>query len=237
MNRARAPRRRTLVSTSAVTRLALIAASAAALSGCTASPGPGPTTEPTASSACSKTDAGTTENPLVVTPASLCGIDGSVWTVSNFTLVVNTPKWDVSTPECDEARKTAYYEGWELAIPGIQTLDLMDSPSKTADMIGTVGVSVVEGPDAAAAIAALDAEGATCGSDTSPQLALEHGAWKGVRGPTSEDGSGERWSWWIAADGRWALVQASASNNATDAQVADVDSAVMTLLDAQEALL
>lgn len=244
MNRARDPRRHALASTSSVARLAqfaLLAVSGLVLAGCTAGPGDGstatPTTGPTASGACANVDAGATKNPLVVTPEALCEIDGSTWTVSAFTLVVNTPQWDSPTPECDEARKTAFYDGWQPAAEAIQTLDLVESPSQSQKMLGSVGISVIDSPDAAAAVAALDAEGATCGLDASKQVALEHGAWKGVRGPTSQGVDDNRWSWWVAADSRWAFVQVYAVTDATDAEVAELERAVTTLLDAQEDLL
>jgi hypothetical protein len=241
MNPARVPRPRAFASRSNVGGLALLAVCALVLTGCAAGTDAGPTamptTGPTASSNCSNVDAGATKNPLVVTPATLCELDGSTWEVSAFTLVVNTPKWQSATPECDAARKTAFYDAWDPAARAIQTLDLLESPSRSQNMIGSVGISVIESQDAAAAVAALDAEGAACGLDVSQQLALEHGAWKGARGPTSQDEDDERWSWWIAADDRWALVQAYAANDATDAEVAKVESAVLSLLDAQEELL
>lgn len=216
--------------------LAILAAVAALATGCTSAAdgetGAPSTSPPTASGACPSGDTSATKNPLVVTPAQLCNIDGSTWTVSAFTLVVNTPAWDASTPECDEARKTAFYEGWQPATEAIQTLDLEESPASD-DLIGSVGVAVIDTPDAAAAVAALDAEGATCGLGGS-QSGLEHGDWRGVRGPSSQGVDDERWSWWIAADGRWAFVQAYATTDATEAQVAELESAITTLLDAQE---
>jgi hypothetical protein len=234
----RAHRRR--ASTSTPARLALLALSAIVLTGCTAGPVDGPgassTTGPTASGACSNGDSKTTTKPLVVTPAQLCEIDGSTWTVSAFTLVVNTPEWDSTTPECDEARKTAFYAGWESAAAAIQTLDLVES-AESQDLVGSVGISVIEGPDAAAAVSALDAEVAACLPGASQQRALEQGEWRGVRGPTSQGVDDDRWSWWIAVDGRWALVQAYAATDATDAEVSALESAVTKLLDAQEELL
>lgn len=241
MSRTRAARRHALASSLSLAQLALLAVCAVVITGCTAGPGGGTTATPTtglaASGACANVDAGAPKNPLVVTPAAMCEIDGSAWTVSAFTLVVNTPQWDSTTPECDEARKTAFYDGWQPAAEAIQTLDLVESPSRSQDMIGSVGISVIDSPDAAAAVAALDAEGVACGLDASQQVALEHGAWKGVRGPTSLGVDDNRWSWWIAADGRWAFVQVYAVTDATDADVAELESAVTTVLDAQEALL
>ena len=240
MTRAQATRRHAFVSASTGARLTLIALSAVVLAGCTAGPsdGPGasPTTAPTASGACSNGDAKTTTNPLVVTPAQLCEIDGSTWTVSAFTLVVNTPEWNSTTPQCDEARKTAFYAGWEPAAAAIQTLDLVES-AQSQDLVGSVGISVIEGPDASASVAALDAEVAACGPGTSQQLALEQGEWRGGRGPTSQGVDDDRWSWWVEEDGRWAFVQVYAATDATDADVAELESAVTKLLDAQEDLL
>lgn len=222
-------------------RLALLVVSAVVLTGCTAGPGgtstETPTTTPAASGACPSADASATKNPLVVTPTALCEIDGTAWTDSPFTFVINTPEWGETTPECDEARKKAYFEGWDLAAPAMETLDLMDSPSEDATMIGSVGISVIESPDVAAAIAALDAEGPACDIENSPQVAVQHGSWKGVRGPTSQGGDDDRWSWWIAADGRWAFVQAYATADTTDGRMPEVESAITTLLDAQESLL
>ena len=234
----RAHRHRASIST--LPRLALLALCAVVLTGCTAGPNEGSgassTTGPTASGACSNGDTKTATNPLVVTPAQLCEIDSSTWTVSAYTLVVNTPEWNSTTPECDDARKTAFYTGWESAAAAIQTLDLVESP-ESQGLVGSVGVSVIEGPDAAAAVSALDAEVAACGPGTSQQLALEQGDWRGVRGPTSQGVDDDRWSWWIAVDGRWALVQAYAATDATDAEVFELESAVSNLLDAQEDLL
>jgi len=237
MTRARTPRRHAFGPLSVSSRLALLALSAIVLAGCTTGPDDGPgassSTAPTASGACSNGDSTTTAHPLVVTPAQLCEIDGSTWTVSAYTLVVNTPEWNSTSPECDEARKTAFYAGWQPATAAIQTLDLVASP-ESRDLVGSVGISVIEGPDAAAAVAALDAEVTACLPGAPQQRALEQGEWRGVRGPTSQGVDDDRWSWWVEADGRWAFVQVYAATDATDADVSELESAVTNLLDAQE---
>jgi len=205
MNRARDLRRPALAAAATVARLALLAASAVVISGCSAGAGAESTATPTtqpASSACSNADAGATKNQLVATPASLCELDGSIWTVSAFTLVVNTPEWAPTTPECDKARKTAFYDGREPAA--IQTLDLVESRTESQNMIASVGISVIASSDAAT----HDAEGTACASETAQQVAAEHGAWKGVRRPTSQEEEDDRWTWWMEVDDRWAFVLA-----------------------------
>jgi hypothetical protein len=87
------------------------------------------------------------------------------------------------------------------------------------------------------ALATTDAEVAACSAEGG-QSELTSGDWRGVFGPTSQGGEDdERWTWWLAVNDRWALVQASPLNEATDADLAEFEDALETVLaDQQERL-
>ncbi|MCS5723540.1 hypothetical protein N1028_16340 [Herbiconiux sp. CPCC 203407] len=190
----------------------------------TADPCPVPISAPASPSG---SDGGTP----VVTPTELCALDGRAWSYSVFTSVIDAPDWGDTSEACDLARQAAYWDGWREVQPEVVTLDLADGFGEDPDFIGSVAVAVVQNPDAAGIVARIDAEVDTC-LDGSAQSRVEHGDWRGVRGPASGD-DGEDLSWWAEDDGSWTLVQAYLSETLTPAEAADFESALETVLDAQ----
>ncbi|MBF4573161.1 hypothetical protein ITJ64_11585 [Herbiconiux sp. VKM Ac-1786] len=216
----------------ALLALSALALATAPLAGCTpAAPG---STPATAAAPCppAPTDA---DPEQIVTAAELCAIDGRPWSDSVFTTVVNTPAWGDTTPACDEARKTAFYKAWKDVQSQITTFDLATDFGENARLLGGVGVAVLTAPDASAPIALLDAEVDAC-LGASAQTRIDHGPWRGVRGPLSGD-DGEQLTWWAEGDGHWSLVQAYISETLSADDAASLESALDTLLDAQAARL
>jgi hypothetical protein len=212
--------------------LSALLSATTALSGC-ASETPGPTPA-TAAAPCppAPTDA---DAVPVVTAAELCAIDGRPWSDSVFTTVVNTPAWGDTSPACDEARQTAFYGAWQDVQSLITTFDLATDFGENARPLGGVGIAVLTAPDASAPVALLDAEVDAC-LGASAQSRIDHGPWRGVRGPLSGD-DGEQLTWWAEGDGHWSLVQAYISDTLTADDAASLESALDTLLDAQAARL
>jgi hypothetical protein len=201
----------------------------AALTGCATTPAPVPS--PTAAACAS---AGADTDAAVVSAAALCERDGREWTESAFTLVMNTPAWQSESPACADARQNAWWTAWKGAQGAIETIDLEGGDEGGPNGLGQVGIAVLDEPDAEAIVATLDAEVAACGEDGG-QSELASGDWHGVFGPTSQGGEDdERWTWWLAVDDRWALVQAYPLNEATGADVAALEDALQTVLAAQQ---
>ena len=219
-----------------LTAFAALLAATVTLAGC-ASASPTATPSTAAADACpppASTPSATAASPTV-TPAELCALDGSTWAPSVFVTVLNTPSWGETTPACDDARKTAYYDAWQAVQSQMTTLELRADSSENARPLGAVGIAVLPASDATAPVALIDAEVAAC-IDASAQTRTERGPWHGVRGPLSGD-DGEQLTWWAAGDGRWSLVQAYISDTRTAADAATFESALETLLDAQAAHL
>jgi hypothetical protein len=170
-----------------------------------------------------------------VTPAELCALDGHAWKNSAFTTVLNTPAWGETSPACDEARMTAFYDAWDDVQSHMTTFDLEADFSENARPLGGVGIAVIPAPDATAPVALIDAEVEAC-LEGSAQSQTQHGAWHGVRGPLSGD-DGEQLTWWAAGDGRWSVVQAYISDTLSDEDAATLEAAFDTVLDAQAAHL
>jgi hypothetical protein len=190
----------------------------------TADPCPAPISPPAAPT-------GSDDAAPAVTPAELCALDGRAWSYSVFTSVIDAPDWGDATEACDLARQDAYWEGWREVQPEVVTLELADGFGEDPDFLGSVAVAVVPNPDAAGIVARIDAEVDTC-LEGSAQTRLEHGDWRGVRGPASGD-DGEDLSWWAAGEGSWTLVQAYLSETLTPTEATEFESALETVLDAQ----
>jgi hypothetical protein len=211
------------------THLLLSASLLVALAGCATAPTATPSPTDTACAS-----AGSDTEAVAVSAAALCERDGKSWTDSAFTLVMNTPGWRSESPACDDARQNAWWTAWKDAQGAIETIDLGGGDEGAPNGLGQVGIAVLDEPDATAVVSAIDAEVDACLAEGC-QSALTSGDWRGVFGPTSQGGANdERWTWWLAVDDRWALVQASALNEASEADVAEFEDALQTVLAAQQ---
>ncbi|MCS5496440.1 hypothetical protein NY547_04210 [Cnuibacter physcomitrellae] len=211
----------------------LVLVSCLAVSGCTANTPDG--TAPEETVGCPPSPTGDTD---VVTPEELCVRDGRRWQESNYTFIVNTPEW-TSSPECDAARKDAWWGAWSHVQENIETIDL-GVAAEPERLEASIGIAIIDDRADGVAddpLAALDAEVAACSASDPTWTAVSHEGWNGVSGTSQQDGDTVRSTWWTDAGDRWVVVQTYVANGVTAAETQDAEDAVLTVLDAQAAAL